>query len=695
MTELSRFFCSAVCDRIRSRGISFRRSCFWSVILLLQPAQAGYQGGEGTQRPGSVRPGRVEVILPDHASRPGPLRPTMEEEATEPVVADVPRPGAVRPDAPASPSDLATEPTVPELPSEQLAVEPATLVSDDISIPEVINRPLGTEEGPFVQVKSFRLRGIEDLPRHDVAVVDIENLLSGILAKQPARGYSIGELQEIADQVTQYYRDKDLILAAATIPVQTVVEGVVDIELYVGVLGRILAEGNEEYSVDVLRKPFAGLIGQPVTKAEIEGALLTLTEFPGLSVYGVFQPGIRVGEADIVLSVQEEKSFDLAARIDNHGLREIGRNRVRFTGSFNNPSRGADRLQFSVQQSYNPRLNFYWSGEYQRFFGRSFLGGMNYSQNRFAVDSQLANDLDLNSLSRSASIYLEKSFLRSRRLNLSSQISLHKKHSQTFLEGTLQNRTNLTTLEWLVNFDSVDNFHPLRFLYQMITDIGPGFGGGLNFADVRYTRGFNNFLGAMGSGENSPGRIGPGRLLPNNNFASGQFDKLFGSFSRLQLLSRHQSMLMRLEFQWTNDALTPLEQYSVGGPNNVRAFPDAQGLFDRAWYGSVDYVFNAPFIADAEAFGNRTWGELIQFSLFYDFASAQLNHPRMTNTGAFFVEEKGKWVSYRGYGMSLRFTLPGMIDSRIVWSRTAGDNLHTPADNGHTGQLWGDFTFSW
>lgn len=721
------------------------RLLLWVVLLLFQSVQAGSEG-RYPQRPGPVRPGGTGTAQESAAgvARPGTVRPgigdeherpapaveqpvpatvdveepaapapvvDVEEPAPAPVVdVEQPAPAPVDVEEPAAPAPVVDierpGPVRPEVPTpvEAVAAEPPTpedepLPEDAVPIPDVIDRPFSADEGPFVQVQSFRLPGIGDLPRYDITVAEVQAVLDKAISEQPARGYSIGELQGVADLLTRYYRERGLILAVATVPVQTVVDGVVDIEVHIGVLGRVLAEGNERYPIEVLQKPFRRLIGQPVTKEGIEGALLTLTGFPGLSVYGVFQPGIKIGEADIILSVQDEKPFALTVRADTHGLREIGRNRLRVTGHFNNPSRGADRIGITVQESYNPKRSLYWSGEYERYLGWGLTGGVSYSQNSFSVAPSLVEDLDLSSETRSGNIYLEKSFLRSRQLNFSSRIALYKKHSDNFLENELSNRSNLTTLEGSVRFDNVDTFHPLRFLYRWLTDIDEGFGGGLNFADLRYTRGFNNWLGAMGpsrdSSELPAGAVGPGRTLDDGRtFVPGQFDKLSGSLSRLQLLSRHQSLSLRMEFQWTNDALTALEQYSIGGPNNVRAFPDAQGLFDRAWFASADYVFNAPFIADAEAFGTSTWGELIQFSLFYDFASARLNFPQVSVADQ-FVEETGSWITYRGYGMSLRFSLPGMIDSRVTWSRALGDNRRTPADNGHRAQLWGDITVNW
>ncbi len=588
---------------------------------------------------------------------------------------DSARPGAVRPQ------------------SEVLPERSEAPTGDMVDIPAVIDRPFDIEEGPYVIVKEFRLLNAEDLPKYDVSIEEIQSaILEKTRQEQPEKGFSIGQLQEVADQVTRYYRSKGLILSTAVIPVQTVGEGIVDIQIFVGRLGRVLAESHEKYSEKVLRKPFLGLVGEPVTQEGIEAALLTLTDFPGLSVFGVFQPGQKVGEADIILKVQEEKWYDVAYRADNHGLQETGRNRFRTTIDWNNPTGGADKITATYQQTYNPKNNDYWSLDYQRFLGNGFTLGLGTFKNRFDIGGAFASSF-IAAETTNKSIYLEKSFIRSRQKNFSGDLSLTHKVSRTTTNSAQTNVDRLAVLALELNYDSVDTFHPLRPLVQLISKKTPdNFGGGLNFATITYSRGFNDILGAMGSSGDQFAGPGQSRSSRRGNqtgeFAEGQFDKISANYQRLQLMTKNTSLLFKTELQWSNDILAPLEQYSVGGPENVRGFPDAQGLFDRAYFFSFEYIFNAPFIADKPAFKNRTWGELLQFSVFYDFATAQQNDAINSATDR---NTSGSWVTFKSVGMGLRFNLPGSIDSRLMYATELG--AVNPND-GRYGHLWGDFTYS-
>ncbi|OGT31987.1 MAG: hypothetical protein A2W28_11755, partial [Gammaproteobacteria bacterium RBG_16_51_14] len=532
----------------------------------------------------------------------------------------------------------------------------------------VIDRPFDIQEGPFVLVKEFRLLNAQDIPAFEIQIAEIQrDILDKFIQEQGPGGFTIGQLQQISDEVTKYYREKGLILAQAVLPVQNVQNGIVDMQVFEGILGRVLAEGNNQYPAEILETPFKKLIGQPITKKEVEAALLTLTDYPGLSVFGVFQPGQHVGTADIVLKVQEEKRFDVAFRVDNEGTQETGRNRFRTTIDWNSPTGAADRVSLTAQQTYNPKNSTYYSFDYERFLGYGYKGGGFWNGNGFDVGGEFASS-QIHAKTENIGVFLERSWFRSRLLNLSSRLSMTHKRSDTLTQGTQTNQDRLTVAGLELNFDSVDSVNPVRPFDTEDPDYG--LGGGINFATLGVFHGFNDFLGAMGSPASASLKdpfFQPSRKGGSGEFAEGKFTKVGGGLTRLQLLTKHQSIMLRTEFQWTREILLPLEQYSIGGPDNVRAFPEAQALYDRAYFASLEYIHNAPGFADQPAFANRTWGELLQFSMFYDIAWGR-NNDRLPGT----PELPRGWQNFKGAGIGLRFNLPGTLESRMFWANEIG-----------------------
>jgi len=575
---------------------------------------------------------------------------------------DSARPGAVRPEQEGR-SDIPSNP-----------------VSEVLEVPAVIDRPFDVDEGEAVVVTEFRLLDVEDLPEFDISVDEVVAIVEQQRALRP-EGFTIGQLQEVADAVTNHYRGRGLVLSQAVIPVQTVSGGTVDIQIFVGRLGRVLAEGNEMYRSSILEKPFRKLIGKPISKKQVEAAMLTLTDYSGLSVFGVFQPGLHVGTADIVLKIQEEKRFDVAFRADDHGTRETGRNRLRTVLDVNNILGFADKLTISGQQAYNPKNNYFVAADYERFLANGYKVGGFLNINDFDISRAFTNT-PISARSENRGIFLEKSYIRSRQKNFSTRLGLTLKKSQTITAGRSTNRDRLSVFTLSADYDSVDSFS--------LSNDPDEQGGGINFAYLEFSQGFNNIFGAMGSAREAnfiannnngfqPSRQGGGT---DRDFAAGRFNKIFASYTRLQTVRKNHSLLFRAEYQWSNDILIPLEQYSVGGPDNLRAFPTAQVLWDRAYFVSLEWLINAPFFADRPAFENRTWGEILQFSVFFDQATGRLNTP----TGS---DQQG-YESLRGAGFGLRFTLPGFIESKILWASEIGGN---EVGNDRNQQVWGDFTY--
>ncbi len=582
--------------------------------------------------------------------------------AAQIAVPDGTRPGAIRP-------EQTGKSTMPPQPAAEVLEKPDAV----LDVPPVIDRPFEIDEGPKVAVSRFNLPEAVDMPDYGISLTELQSLLQEQINAKP-EGFTVGQLQEVADEVTLYYRGKGLILAQAVVPVQTVEGGEVTIQVFPGRLGRVLAEGSIMYKESILLKPFSSLIGQPVTQRSIESALLQLTDFPGLSVFGVFQPGQLVGTADLVLTVQSEDRFDFAYRGDNHGLPETGRGRFRPTFEWNNITGGADRLTGSVQQTYQPKNNTFYSLDYDRYIGWGIKSGIGWNLNRFDVGGELAAQ-EIAGETKQFSGFMEKSWLRSRQMNLSTRLGLTHKDSTTTTRGRQTNNDRLTVASLSSSFDNVDT----RFK-------------GINFATLEVSRGINDLFNAMGSA-NSAAQLEIGETPSrqggsDREYAAGQFNKLFATASRLQTInsSYGMSLLVRGELQWSNDLLVPLEQYSVGGPDNVRAYPAAQQLLDRAAFYSIEFIKNMPFIGDKQAFGNRTWGELIQLSAFYDFAVGRLNRPLASE----IQEGLGGYVNFRGAGVQLRFTMPGFIESRIIFASDYSDAI---PDNGRPNQLWGDFTY--
>ena len=112
------------------------------------------------------------------------------------------------------------------------------------------------------------------------------------------------------------------------------------------------------------------------------------------------------------------------------------------------------------------------------------------------------------------------------------------------------------------------------------------------------------------------------------------------------------SLLLRLDGQWTDDILVALEQYTIGGPLNVRAYPIAEALVDTGVSATLEWIIDA--------------GDKTQVSLYVDYAYGELNNPRVTQ------EET---VDYSGYGMGLQFNVQEKFYARLDIASPMGSRI--------------------
>ncbi len=634
-----------------------------------------------TDRPGQVRPGLMTATLPVAARTEAPILPE----------SDLARPGAIRPQLDerldlardddtldqafvVNPESLAAGLDLPAAarpgairPGDNTRLTPQPPPGKLFEVPPVVDRPLEIDDGEKVAVSSFVVEGAQDRPEHAIEVSAIQAIADSHLSAH-ADGFTVGRLQEVADEVTKYYREHGLILAQAFVPVQAVDNGVVRIQVLEGLLGQVLTEGNEMYRADVLTLPFRSLLGQPVTKEAMETALLTVSDLPGQSSFGVFQPGVQVGTADMVVKVQEEDRIALNLRADNHGISETGQNRYLGQLEFNNPIGQGDKLTGTVQHTEVPDNTFFYAVDYEipvtGLYDSKFALGIN--RNQFDVGGEF-RDAEISSDIRTYYAMLSRDFIRSRTMNLDAGLRLSKKRSGTKASGRRVNLDSLAVLALEMNFDAVD----ARFA-------------GLNAGYLEISHGFNDVLGAMGK---TPAFVPPTRQGGTGNIAEGEFDKVLLNLSRFQSLSilwdklENHSLLFAFEIMWSPDLLVPLEQYNIGGPTNVRGYRPTEGLFDRAVFGSVEWIINAPFIADQPAFGNRTWGELMQLSVFYDVGSGKLNSA---------LPSERESENFNSVGFALSFNNPNVFSTKITIAAPVGEPV---PENGKDPQYWVDLNF--
>jgi hemolysin activation/secretion protein len=496
--------------------------------------------------------------------------------------------------------------------------------NEELYIPPNADRPLGEDAGPRIQVTSIDLDIDAQLgSRIDAELgARLDSILSSRLSAYRAEGVTIGRLENIASEITAALRESGLILAWAYLPEQSVQDNKVRISVLPGRLNAVRTDGNNRYSANKLVGPFSDLLGAPVQRTEIENSIMQVRNFPGLSTSAVFSPGEQVGTSQLTLRVSEDP-FDMSVIADNHGTESTGENRLRTEMLWYNPFGIGDMITINALQTFNPTENLYGGITYDTPFFRDDLTlTLAYTHNAFEVaegiaagagvgNQNIAGDTDIGWIGLSKNLRLT----RLSRMDLGVDLAV----KNAILENLgSETEDNLTVASAYFTAEAVDG-------------IGAG---GINQFELRYEKGIADFLGSMD--ESGDGGQSTRSGFSGQN-AGGDFDKIVMRYQRLQRISSRNTLLIRAEGQATDDILTSLEQFVVGGPNSVRAYPIAEYLGDEGAFASLEWSVE---LSDN---GNRSFS----LSLFGDYAYAKLNDP--------FPNELAD-TDLAGYGIGLSFS---------------------------------------
>lgn len=463
---------------------------------------------------------------------------------------------------------------------------------------------------PRVQVSRFSVTGV---------TVFSQDRIQELLAPGEGRELTFAEIESFAARITALYREHGYILARAYVPAQEMRDGVVEIAVLEGRVGKIDINGLHHYDADYLRRYVEPRSpGRVFEAGSFERGLLTLNDLPGLFVKSTLRPGAETGTTDIVLDADKDRLITGALDSNNYGSPETGYERFGVSLNLNNPSGLGDVLAFrGLTSTIGGAL---WLVRLSYAVPVNTLGtkvGAAYTHSHVGADvGAVVGDITVRGDGDIGSLYVLHPFVRSREWSVYGQAGFDIKNFDNSFQsvpGAQPQHDNLRVFSVGGFLDSVD-----RWL-------------GANSLALTLSQGIGNFLGGM-DGINDPTASVPG--------AGGTFTKLTGEVSRSQQVTRYTSIFLKAGGQWASTSLVAPEQYIVGGPGTVRGYPVAQFAGDRGYAFTGEFRWNAPGFGDKSAFLGKKWGDILQFYGFVDHGGANLiNAPQgqtksQTITGA-------------------------------------------------------------
>lgn len=414
--------------------------------------------------------------------------------------------------------------------------------------------------------------------------------LQALMTDHLGRRVTLADLQMLAERVTALYRDADYILTRTVVPAQDVSAGRVEFSVLEGRLGRVRIERIDD--VHVRDSVIDGMVShlptdRPLTRRELERAVLMLSDMPGLQAQTSIESGDQPGTYDLIVELKAPPRVSFSVDLDNEGSRATGRYRVGASARMNSPFARGDNLDLRLFNSFGKGLSF-GRASYETPVGASgWRTGIAVAR----VQYELGEDFGALDAYGSANVLeLSASYplLRSRTQNLFVKAGLEFKQLRDHI-GAVALLSDKRTRD--LNFG---------LLYEQRDNL---VGGGYTSASLTV------YVGELDL--RSPEDLAADQD-PSGRHTNGRFVHAGYSASRLQSLGARLSAYVALAGQWANKNLDSADRIAIGGARAVRAYSSASGIGDEACIANLELRWSAT--------------PDLSLSGFYDIGRVRINH---------------------------------------------------------------------
>lgn len=392
-------------------------------------------------------------------------------------------------------------------------------------------------------VNSFVLEGVKTLPEATVQ----ETLKAWV-----GKSVNFDDLQKACDAVVELYR-KNGMTVQAILPPQKIDSGVVKILITEAKLSEVIVDtpqGDTRFGKQRAAEyiTYANPIGAPLNMDRLERALIILNETPGVMVASQLEPGKNDGETAVRVQLTEPPVGAGRVELNNYGSRTTGANQGVIALNANNVTGIGDQAA----------LNGIYSEGSQYIQGAYSIPGSKDGL-RLGVAGTYLNYKNVSNYaspnggwgdSWTAGLSAAYPLIRSQATNLNATMNYDVK--------SYMNKNQAT--QYVISSYNINNFS-----VGMSGNHYDGFGGGgISTGSVSLVFGYLDVLGTS-----TPGY---GAYTPPS------FTKLAVSGSRNQQLTEDglTSFYIAASGQMASVNLNSAEQFYLGGPYGVRAYPVAQ-----------------------------------------------------------------------------------------------------------------------
>ena len=393
---------------------------------------------------------------------------------------------------------------------------------------------------------------------------------------EPYRGRALAakDIHQLKNALTLYYVNRGYINSGALVPRQDLATGILRLQVVEGRLLAIDIEGNKRLRTGYIQRRVQPGLTEISNKANapilnvnrLQQRLKLLEQDPRIErLHATLKPGIRLGEAELALTVEEARPYYLTLGLDNHLSPNVGDWQGSLGIGHLNLLGFGDSLSFDYRRAEGWRS---YRGEYAIPIGsRGAVLAVSANNSESEVVAMPFDQLEITSQSESYGLHLHYSAYRTLTTAVTLGVGFEQRRSGSFLLG-----------------------NPFAF-----SDGGPDGRSRLkvlSFSHQLVHRRIDRVLAAQSRFDISLDR----QQDTEDSTPDGEFTAWLGQAQWLRqfnpdddhLLPRSQ-LLWRLLLRWTNEPMLSSEQFPIGGNATVRGYRENQLTRDKGIVTSLEW----------------------------------------------------------------------------------------------------------